>query len=80
MVEFRPLYWSLITLLLAVIHPSLSHPIRTSKWIKKDQFADAESRGVWKVFEKNEHNHEPSLSQTKSIKVGSLPFALCISN
>jgi hypothetical protein len=73
MFGFRPQYWSLIALLLALVHPSASHPIRTPKWIKKDQLPDAAARGIWKVFEKNEYSYEPALPQAKSM-VSSLLF------
>lgn len=69
MFGFRPQYWSLIALLLALVHPSASHPVRTPKWVKKDQFADPESRGVWKVFEKTGYKYGLELPQAKSIEI-----------
>lgn len=76
MFGFRLQYWSLIAVLLAIVRPSASHPIRTPKWIKKDQFSDAAARGTWKVFEKNEYDFEPALPQTKSIEVSVSPLSI----
>ena len=79
MFGFRPQYWSLIALLLALVHPSTSHPVRTPKWIKKDQFADPESRGVWKVFEKTGYKYGLELPQAKSMEVGFSPVYTLVS-
>lgn len=54
MFGFRPLFLTLVALNLAIVHPAASHPIRTPKWIKTDQFEDSQSRGIWKVFEKDD--------------------------
>ncbi|KAJ6120776.1 hypothetical protein N7523_005056 [Penicillium sp. IBT 18751x] len=68
MLEFRPQYWSLIAILLAIVHPSASHPIvRSPKWIKKDQYSALEARGTWKLFEKNAYSYGPALPQLKSL-------------
>ncbi|KAJ5664422.1 hypothetical protein N7507_005153 [Penicillium longicatenatum] len=66
MLKSHPLYWSLIALVLAMVQPAASHPIRTSKWIKTTQLEDRDNRGVWKVFEKHEKYSLPRLPQAKS--------------
>lgn len=56
----RPLFLTLVALIL-IVHPAASHPIRTPKWIKTDQFEDSQSRGIWKVFEKDDTTPGPEL-------------------
>jgi hypothetical protein len=72
MLKFHPLYWSLIALVLAMVQPAASQPIRTSKWIKTTQLEDREYRGAWKVFEKHEKYSLPQLPQAKSSQVSEL--------
>ncbi|KAJ5676908.1 uncharacterized protein N7477_002541 [Penicillium maclennaniae] len=68
MLDFRPQYWSLIAILLAIIHPSASYPIvRTPNWIKKGQHSDLAARGTRKFFEKNAYSYGPALPQLKSL-------------
>ncbi|KAJ6109174.1 hypothetical protein N7486_001408 [Penicillium sp. IBT 16267x] len=67
MLTFHPLHWPLIALVLAIVHPVTSHPIRTSKWIETTQFEDRDNRGVWKVFEKPSKYSLPELPQVRSI-------------
>lgn len=61
MFGFRPLVLTLVALILSLVHPATSHPIRTPKWIKTAQFEDSQSRGVWKVFEKDDSTPGPEL-------------------
>lgn len=69
MVAFHPLFLTLVALILTIIHPTASQPIRTPKWIKKAQFEDPQGRGVWKVFEKEGMTSAPQLPQAQSSQV-----------
>lgn len=48
-----------LALILAVAHSTTSHPIRTSKWVKTEQFPDSNAQGIWKVFEKEAYDLLP---------------------
>lgn len=74
MLTFHPFYWSLIAVVLAIVHPAASHPIRTSKWIKTSQFEDRDHRGIWKVFEKHGKHPLPELPQAKPSQVSFTRF------
>lgn len=73
----------LVGLILALVEPAVSHPIRTSKWIKKTEFQDFQNRGVWKVIEKKETFYVPEVPRHVSNEVGvntwDQTFRLCIS-
>ncbi|KAJ5553829.1 hypothetical protein N7513_003788 [Penicillium frequentans] len=65
MLTFHPFYWSLIAVVLAIVQPAASHPIRTSKWIEISQFEDRDNRGILRVFEKHGKHPLPELPQSK---------------
>ncbi|KAJ5987478.1 hypothetical protein N7451_011843 [Penicillium sp. IBT 35674x] len=65
MLSIHPFYWSLIAVVLAIVHPAASQPVRTPKWIETFQFEDLDNRGIWKVFEKHEKYSLPELPQAK---------------
>ncbi|KAJ5956856.1 hypothetical protein N7501_011135 [Penicillium viridicatum] len=52
-------------LILAVAHSTTSHPIRTSKWVKIEQFLDPNAQGIWKVFEKEGYDQLPDPPHVK---------------
>ncbi|KAJ5940872.1 hypothetical protein N7516_001040 [Penicillium verrucosum] len=52
-------------LILAVAHSTTSHPIRTSKWVKTEQFPDPDAQGIWKVFEKEGYDLLPDPPHVK---------------
>ncbi|KAJ5421043.1 hypothetical protein N7465_003562 [Penicillium sp. CMV-2018d] len=52
-------------LILAVAHSTTSHPIRTSKWVKTEQFLDPNAQGIWKVFEKEGYDQLPDPPHVK---------------
>lgn len=54
-----------LALILAVAHSATSHPIRTSKWVKTEQFTDPNSQGIWKVFEKEAYDLLPDPPHVK---------------
>ncbi|KAJ5687328.1 hypothetical protein N7536_009947 [Penicillium majusculum] len=54
-----------LALILAVAHPTTSHPIRTSKWVKTEQFPDPNAQGIWKVFEKEAYDLLPDPPHVK---------------
>ncbi|KAJ5161670.1 hypothetical protein N7492_007062 [Penicillium capsulatum] len=56
--------WLLLVWL--VVHPTLSQPIRPPQWVKTRELEDTQSRGVWKVFEKEDNIAQPGASQTPS--------------
>ncbi|KAJ5798810.1 uncharacterized protein N7503_006315 [Penicillium pulvis] len=69
MLTFHPFYWFLIAVVLAIVQPAASHPIRTSKWIKTSQFEDLNNRGIWKVIEKHGKHPLPELPQAKHTQI-----------
>lgn len=54
----------ILAVLLAVTQSTISHPIRTSKWVKK-QIPDSYAGGIWKVFEKEEDDLLPDPPHVK---------------
>ncbi|KAJ5433981.1 hypothetical protein N7491_004576 [Penicillium cf. griseofulvum] len=54
-----------LALILAVTKSTASHPIRTSKWVKTEQFQDPNARGIWKVFEKDPYDLLPDPPHVK---------------
>ncbi|CAI7631703.1 unnamed protein product [Penicillium viridicatum] len=56
---------STLGLILAVAHSTTSHPIRTSKWVKTEQFPDPNAQGIWKVFEKEGYDLLPDPPHVK---------------
>ncbi|CAG8908173.1 unnamed protein product [Penicillium egyptiacum] len=48
-----------LALILALTQSTISHPIRTIKWVKTEQFQDPKDRGIWKVFEKEGYDQLP---------------------
>lgn len=54
-----------LALILAVAHSTTSHPIRTSKWVKTEQFPDPIAGGIWKVFEKEGYDLLPDPPHVK---------------
>jgi hypothetical protein len=48
----------LVAFILALTQSTTSHPIRTSKWVKIEQFEDPNDRGIWKVFEKEGYHDQ----------------------
>ncbi|KAJ6181031.1 hypothetical protein N7519_011492 [Penicillium mononematosum] len=48
----------LLAFILALTQSTTSHPIRTSKWVKIEQFEDPNDRGIWKVFEKEGYHDQ----------------------
>jgi hypothetical protein len=48
----------ILAFVLALTQPTISHPIRTSKWVKIEQFEDPNDRGIWKVFEKEGYHDQ----------------------
>jgi hypothetical protein len=41
-----------VALVLTFVHSVTSQPVQASKWIKTNQYDDLNSRGTWKIFEK----------------------------
>jgi hypothetical protein len=54
-----------LALILAVAHSTTSHPIRTSKWVKTEQFPDPNAQRIWKVFEKEGYDLLPDPPHVK---------------
>lgn len=51
--DIHPLYLILVTVFFTFIHAATSRPIQSSNWIEIDQYEDSNSRGEWKVLEKD---------------------------
>lgn len=79
MITFRPLFWTVVALLLAIVQPVISYPIRTSEWVKTREVNDANTWGVWKVYEK-ERSHSSSESAQAILKSVSLSCIPCSSS
>ncbi|KGO72678.1 hypothetical protein PITC_056640 [Penicillium italicum] len=60
----RPSIFTLV-LILGVTQSTTSHPVRTSKWIKTEQFLDPDAGGIWKVFEKDGYDLMPDPPHVK---------------
>lgn len=75
MLTFHPTYWSIIALVLAIVRPATSHPIRTSNWVRTTQFEDRDNRGIWKVFEKQDNTILPKLALARPSQVNGIRFA-----
>ena len=81
-------FWGLNCLLvgfiLALVEPTVSHPIRTSKWMKKTEFQDFQNHGVWKVIEKKETFYVPEVPRHAynevCVDTSDQTFCLCMSS
>ncbi|KAJ5724618.1 hypothetical protein N7493_006346 [Penicillium malachiteum] len=75
LLSLRPPYLTFFALVLLIIKPATSHPVRSSTWIETTQLEDYDARGPGKVHETKDQAPLPMVTLLGSDKAESYPRA-----